>query len=98
MKKIGSAAPMDVAREAISALFPQHPRRQARFRDDESSEEIPGVFEDELERIAASTGGGKAPGPDGVPPEVIRTVLRVQGAFRPTFGSWTISMKGLSVR
>jgi hypothetical protein len=40
IKEIGCAAPivpMDVAREEISALFTQHPR----FRDDESSEEIP---------------------------------------------------------
>ncbi|XP_014216602.1 uncharacterized protein LOC106645278 [Copidosoma floridanum] len=55
----------------VSCLFPEHP---ARRRADTSVGQVLLFMLDELRSVASETPGQKAPGPDGVPSEVLKII------------------------
>lgn len=71
-----STSPMDAGTmdHIVNALFPAHPARAVRAYD---GNDAPPFTMAELEEAVLSLKAGKAPGPDGVPGEVLRLVLRL---------------------
>ncbi|KAJ8975986.1 hypothetical protein NQ317_016232 [Molorchus minor] len=80
MRKLGSYSPrpsMDANQmgHIVDTLFPSFPERVEQA-EQEMPEEIPPFTEEELEQAVASLQGGKAPGPDGVPAEALKAIVR----------------------
>ena len=80
MRKLGAftkSAPMEAETmdRIVDTLFPAHPKRSV---DPEMSEdlEVPPFTEAELRRAAGALKNKKAPGPDGLPAEVLKAVAR----------------------
>lgn len=57
----------------VEALFPRHPERDPEGETTHAGE-VPAFSEEELLQAADLIQGRKAPGPDGVPAEVVRTI------------------------
>lgn len=79
-RKLESTAPpvcMGEQRMAhvVNALFPTHPLREEAPIVDEGMD-IPPFTEEELRTAVTSLRNGKAPGPDGIPAEVLKVVAR----------------------
>ena len=79
-RKLGAFAregPQDAERiqNIVDALFPSHPVREIE-RETIEPAEIPIFSEDELILAADSLQTEKAPGPDGIPAEVLKAVAR----------------------
>jgi hypothetical protein len=78
-KRLGAQKPTSVMdshimETIVATLFPSHPERAAtEFR---LQEEIPLFSEEELDAAVLSTKNRKAPGPDGIPNEVLKMVYR----------------------
>lgn len=60
----------------VDALFPNHPRMNK--RETQAGNEIPLFTTSELSEAVASLKSGRAPGPDGVPAEVMKIVASAQ--------------------
>ncbi|KAJ8977407.1 hypothetical protein NQ317_003188 [Molorchus minor] len=80
MRKLGSYSPrpsMDANQmgHIVDTLFPSFPERVEQA-EQEMPEEIPPFTAEELEQAVASLQGGKAPGPDGVPAEALKAIVR----------------------
>lgn len=61
----------------VDGLFPNHPTR-GEVTDANDRRDVPVFTEDELIEATASLKAGKAPGPDGVPGEVLRLMARLR--------------------
>jgi len=77
-KKLGSSAynfPMSVedAHNIVDELFPTHPRRPVRDYVI-TLDEIPKFSEEEVKLAAVTLKNKKAPGPDGVPSEILKLI------------------------
>lgn len=78
MGKTGKLAPTmnkeaDVMKHIVETLFPTHPELEDR-PDTRTVENVPLFTHGDLETAARSLKNGKAPGPDGVPAEIIKIV------------------------
>ena len=60
------------AKKVVVALFPMHPTRQDQ-EGDISEDDIPDFTQEELFAAVGSLINKKAPGPDGIPAEIIKT-------------------------
>lgn len=84
-KRIGSPSPHipdEIADKAIRHLFPTHPERPKAEQTSRTDEEtMPPITTQEVIAAAERIKGGKAPGLDGVPPEVVKMLMKE----RPTF-------------
>lgn len=79
-KKLGATAPSTVMdaetmTHIVDTLFPSHPPRIEMIEED--VEEIPPFTEVELKVAVNSLRNKKAPGPDGIPGEALRSACRV---------------------
>lgn len=78
MNKIRTRAPQlppDILEITVNTLFPSQPKRPVEsFLVAEN--ELPEVTLDEIERARERLAPGKAPGPDGIPPEVVRILVK----------------------
>ena len=60
-------------RHIVDGLFPTHPEREEENDLDEDDEEaIPEFTDEELLKAVDSLQNGKAPGPDGIPTEILK--------------------------
>ena len=84
MRKLGVSAPRlpaELVDEVVQRLFPQRPVRQWQYPIGEAFDFSP-VTLDEIRAAAARMSSGKAPGTDGVPPEVVKIFMRAKtGVF-----------------
>lgn len=69
--------PTDLLEEVIQTLFPKQPTSD-RVDLLTTPDEVPEFTLAELERAGERLASGKAPGPDGVPPEVVKTLIRLR--------------------
>lgn len=86
MKKIGIPPPIipdEVAHNAITQLFPTH-TEQVRSTEDEADEDIGEAYPitlEEVEAVAARIKARKAAGPDGIPPEAVKILMKERPGF-----------------
>lgn len=76
LQKLGARSPVpdlesDVVTNIVDSLFPTHPLQPATVENTDR-EPLPLFTEDELKAAAKSLKANKAPGPDGVPTEVLK--------------------------
>lgn len=81
LRAFAPAAPLDteVIDNIVDTLFPTHPLRS--IRQFGNNFDIPLFTIEELEIASQSMKSGKASGPDGIPPEVIKAVVKSHGAL-----------------
>lgn len=75
MRKIGSALPKlseGLVKEIVETLFP---KQEIGERDHVPIEDFPPITEEEVINAGKRIAMGKAPGPDGIPPEATRCLL-----------------------
>lgn len=80
MKKIGVGIPEmppSLVREVVKKLFPERPVQEWTFNGHEDFSFVE-VDEEEVKKAAERISVGKAPGVDGVPPEVVKEYMRDQ--------------------
>lgn len=80
MRKLGARSPgpsleADQMERIVDALFPTH-RARDQERPLNTTDEVPLFTVEELRSAAGSLQSKKAPGPDGIPPEVMKAVAR----------------------
>lgn len=78
MKKLGAAVPKlpaPLVERIVERLFPCRPTQQWQFEESENYNFAP-VTVEEVELAGKKISAGKAPGVDGVPPEVIKTLMK----------------------
>lgn len=84
-KRIGIPPPNipdETADKAIRQLFPTHPERPGGTQTFEDNEEnTPPVTIEEVLAACERIKGGKAAGPDGVPPEAVKTLMKERPQF-----------------
>lgn len=78
-KKLGKSAPVEPKNpeamyEIVEGLFPEHPDRESKEYPMEG--DVPAFSVAEMRAAAASIGNRKAPGPDGIPAEVIKLIAK----------------------
>lgn len=76
LKSPPSVLSREVLRETISSLFPQQPWRGRDEALTADTDEIPEVTLKEVEKARQKLATGKAPSPDGVPPDVARLIFK----------------------
>lgn len=80
MKKLGAAVPKlpaPMIERVVERLFPARPVQQWAHREDENYN-FEAITAEEVRLAAQRISTGKAPGVDGVPPEVIKIAMREQ--------------------
>lgn len=80
IQKLGARPPPSIMEpsamvEVVNALFPNHPVRPVRVFGDVGQFEL--FSEEELSRAVGSLKNKKAPGPDGIPAEVLKLVVEI---------------------
>lgn len=81
-QKLGSRGPPELKdkttmRHIVNGLFPTHPTREV-VPDVDDGQDTPVFTEEDLIKATTSLKMGKAPGPDGIPGEILRLMARLR--------------------